>query len=151
MSTTQNNFVAFAVRFNGHLCAAVPCGFARKPVLLRPRRGERIFVVIFDHGEEIQVIHPSLAEARARIACARAVKRTEECRRRICWMNRDQRDEVELIPSVARLMLTGAEAKSRRGKRWKIVPLTAAQVADILTAPDTRSPQPQSQMQIEIT
>lgn len=148
----MSNPAALAVRFNGHLCAAVPCGFSRKPVLLRARKGEAIFVVpIEDQGYDPGNGGPAISARDPRIAnvaCARAVKRTEECRRRILWMNLDQREEVQAIPGVARLLISGAEAKSRRGKRWKIVPLSAERLAELFTAPEHRGPQRQQQLEI---
>ena len=116
----------FMVRFKGHPCTAISTGFCRKPVLFRVRKGEKpmlVEVINFvdltsvseDEGKELR----ALAEQRARIACARAIKRTEECYRRL-------RGDHFLrgVPSVERLeRLFKPGPTTRKGKRWKICPV----------------------------
>jgi hypothetical protein len=116
--------VGYEVRFKGHLCAAVKVGFARKPILMRARKLEEVYVeplasLSEKPGTPINVGERAEVEMLARIECARAVKRTEEARRRL-------RGDHLLrgVPSVERVLRDHADnRRPGSGKRWKICPV----------------------------
>lgn len=103
--------LALAVRFKGHLCAAVKSAVCRKPILLRRQAAEEPFLVPIEAREGEKDL---TGERRARVACARAIRRTERARRKL------QGDHLcRGTPTIERLLRDYAQ--TRRGKRWKIV------------------------------
>lgn len=113
----------YIVRFKGHVCASVPTGLSRKPLLLRARKGEAVFVekILVGHEPEVEDIgHVCVnGDKIARVACARAIKRTDAVRLKL----RAAGDNHMLrgVQSVERLLRDPVK-RSRRGKRWKICP-----------------------------
>lgn len=113
----------FQVRFYGQRCVAVQSGLAKELLLFRARKNEATFVSkveILTGQPDPEVADFAIhARRRARIACARLIKRTE----RVRFLLQDTRfDDLKWTECGRRLRLMGS-SKSRRGKRWKIVPV----------------------------
>lgn len=109
--------LAYFVRFKGHRCAGVKSGLSRKPILIRARKAESTFESPVVYFESEMSLH-EVEECRrvARLRCARAIKRTENARRRL------QGDHMlRGTPVVERLLRDSVS--TRRGKRWKICPI----------------------------
>ena len=111
--------VAYFVRFKGHPCAAVKTGFSKKPILMRMREGEIRYespIEVFLESERPNK-GPEEWDRLARLKCARAIKRTEYCRKKL------QGDHMlRGVASVERILKD--YQMTRRGKRWKICPIT---------------------------
>lgn len=124
--------IAYGIRYKGHWCAGVRVGFARKPILIRAKKGQPRFeepipdeAVVIKRWLRVGLkASPATVKAQcdkvARVACARAIKRTNEAVRRVSGSNHLLRG----VPSVERLLaLTSTEMRNRRGKVWKICPI----------------------------
>lgn len=109
--------VAYFVRFKGHACASVRSGLSRKPILLRARKGEELFVSEVADVVLTETNDPEDVPALARLKCARAIKRTNELRRRL------QGDHMLRGTAAVERLLRDYATPHRRGKRWKICPI----------------------------
>ena len=106
---------AYGVRFKGHWCAAVRTGYCRKTVLMRERSADERFISLVDMND------PDRPEALmlARLECARAIKRTDEARRRL------KGDHfLRGVASVERILRDPPDRRWKGNKRrWRICPI----------------------------
>lgn len=123
MSFKPPKFPVYSVRFKGHLTCAVKSGISRKPILLRAKKNEPAFESpvepILDTAGLISQYAVEHAHKVARLFCARAIKRTEEARRRLRGDHLLRGTEI-----VERLLRD--HKQTRRGKRWKICKVEGA-------------------------
>lgn len=120
------NAEALLVRFKGHPCTAFKCALSRKPILLRAGKNEAVVVVRVTHHDNAgREISGAKAQRLARLECARAIRRTESLRRRLNGNNM-----LRGTDTVERLLRD--HDMTRRGKRWKICPVSMDEARKML-------------------